>query len=196
MNNSVPPKISIITCFLNVEQYLEEMIESVLQQEYENWELLLIDDGSTDNSTSIAKKYVSRYPGKIIYREHNGHSNRGASASRNVGIDMATGEFIAFLDADDVWLPDLLSCLLTLMQAHSVALVCEASEYWYDWSNTERQNVIIPVGTEQDRYYAPPQLMLNLYPLGKGAAPCPCGMLVKKESVKNTEGLTSLCGNV
>jgi glycosyltransferase involved in cell wall biosynthesis len=183
MNVTDAPKISIITCFLNVEPYIQETIESILQQDYINWELVLIDDGSTDKSTGIAKNFATKFPGKIIYLEHENHINKGSSASRNLGIKKSSGALITFLDADDILLPDMLSHLLNLMQQYPVALICEASEYWYDWNDPSKKNEIIYIGTEQDRMYQPPELMLNLYPLGSGAAPCICGMLVKKDIV-------------
>lgn len=185
---STKPLLSIITCFLNEERFLEEAIESVLQQDYQHWELLLIDDGSTDKSTGIAKKYAQNYPGKIIYSEHEGHANRGLSASRNHALRQASGEFIAFLDGDDVWLPDLLSQLLMVMQQQAPSMVCEATEYWYSWKNAAKKDTIIPVGTKENKMYPPPQLLLNLYPLGKGAAPCLCGILVKKYILKKHGG--------
>lgn len=188
MGNSAVDKVSIITCFLNVESYLEEAVDSVLQQEHENWELFLIDDGSTDRSSSIAKAYALRYPEKIKYFEHAGHVNRGASASRNIGIRAATGDLIAFLDADDIWMPYYLRSQVELIHQQAVSMVCQATEYWYTWQDPQRQNIIIPVGTEQDRLYLPPQLALNLYPLGNGAAPCICGMLIKKEAVAKHGG--------
>src|SRR5688572_12616840 len=107
--NAVMPKISVITCFLNTELYIRETIESVLKQDYNNWELLLIDDGSVDRSTGIAKEFAAKYPDKIIYLEHENHINKGSGASRNLGIKKTSGTLIAFLDADDVWLPDMLS---------------------------------------------------------------------------------------
>lgn len=182
------PKISVITCFLNAELYLEEAIESVLAQEYLNWELLLIDDGSTDNSTKLAKEYAAANPGKIIYLEHQGHINRGLSASRNVGINGASGELISFLDADDVWRPQLLSNLLTLLQEHGVTIVCEATEYWYSWNQSGEVDNVIQIGVSQDQTYLPPRLMTELYPLKSGAAPCMCGILVKKEKLKKLGG--------
>jgi len=180
MNISDTPRISIITCFLDTEPYIRETIESVVEQDYLNWELLLIDDGSGDGSTAIAKDFAVKFPGKIIYLEHEGHINKGASASRNLGIKKSSGSLIAFLDADDVWLPVMLSNLLKLMRQHPAAMICEASEYWYDWNDPGRKNEIIPVGAEQDRLYQPPELMMTLYPLKNGAAPCICGMLVQK----------------
>lgn len=174
-------KISIITCFLNAELYIRETIESVLRQDYSNWELILVDDGSADKSTGIAKEFAANYPNCIIYLEHKNHINKGASASRNLGIQKASGTLIAFLDADDTWHPDLLSNLTNLIHQHGVAMVCEASEYWYDWNDSGGKNEIVFIGAEQDRLYRPPQLMLSLYPLSKGAAPCICGILVRKE---------------
>ena len=99
------PLVSAITIFLDAETFLREAIESVLAQTYANWELLLVDDGSTDGSTEIALGYARLYPQRIRYLEHEGHRNRGMSASRNLGIPHARGEYIALLDADDVWLP-------------------------------------------------------------------------------------------
>ena len=95
--------VSCIIIFFNAEKFLGEAIESVFAQTYKNWELLLVDDGSTDDSTTIALNYAEQYPEKVCYLEHEGHQNRGMSATRNLGIRLATGEYIAFLDADDIW---------------------------------------------------------------------------------------------
>src|ERR1044072_6648738 len=103
MNNK--SLISIIIPFLNVEKFIEEAIESVLAQSYDEWELLLADDGSTDRSTEIAQRYARRYPEKVRYVEHEGHRNIGVCGARKLGLIKARGELIAFLDADDVWLP-------------------------------------------------------------------------------------------
>jgi len=97
--------ISIITIFLNAERFIREAIESVFAQTYDDWELVLVDDGSSDASTAIARRYASEYPEKVRYLDHDGHENRGMSASRNLGVRNATGHYIGFLDADDVWLP-------------------------------------------------------------------------------------------
>ena len=188
MKQDASPKISIITCFLNVGNLLEEAIESVLKQEYTNWELWLVDDGSSDCSTGIAKKYTSTYPERIFYHEHEGHKNLGASESRNVAIKMSVGEYVAFLDGDDVWLPNLLSELVGLMLLHKPALVCEATEYWYSWNDPARQNEVIPLGAKQNYLHQAPQLMLDLYPLGSGDAPCICGMLVRKDALQKYGG--------
>ncbi|GAB3530121.1 hypothetical protein GCM10027443_10330 [Pontibacter brevis] len=181
MSHSTSPLVSVIIAFLNEERFMEEALESVLAQDYPNWEVMLVDDGSTDNSTVIAKAYAQKYPGKIVYLEHEGHSNKGLSSSRNLAIAHAKGAYVAFLDADDVWLPGLLSNQVRIMQQQSVAMVCEGTEYWYSWDDAERADVVIPIGTKQDTTYSPPQLMLDLYPLGYGAAPCVCGILIRKD---------------
>src|SRR5690554_5396505 len=136
------PLISIITCFLNEEAFLEEAVESVLSQTYPNWELWLIDDGSTDGSSQIAEDYARKHPNKITYCQHEGHRNLGVSASRNIGLEFSKGEWIAFLDGDDVWLPTLLEKLSDMMQKYPVAMVCEASEYWHSWRGAAKQNVV------------------------------------------------------
>lgn len=185
---STTPLISIITCFLNEQKFLEETIESVLGQEYTNWELLLIDDGSTDNSTQIAQDYAGRHPGKIYYFDHEGHGNIGLSGSRNSGIRRAKGDLVAFLDADDVWLPQKLGQQLSIMQAHpKVAMVCEASKYWYSWDDpakVKKKDRVVEVGYGlPEGVYEAPELMIQLYPLGNTGAPCPSGLMCRKAAL-------------
>ena len=85
------PLVSVVIIFLNPGEFLSEAIESVFAQTYGNWELLLVDDGSTDSSTDVALQYAARYPERTRYLEHKGHQNRGMSASRNLGIRNARG---------------------------------------------------------------------------------------------------------
>ena len=102
------PLVSVITPFLNGGDWLRQAVESVLAQTYTNWQLILIDDGSTAEATGIAKEYSKLHHDKIIYTEHPGHINLGCSSSRNQGMKFATGELVALLDSDDVWLPSKL----------------------------------------------------------------------------------------
>src|SRR4030095_6915955 len=97
--------VSVILIFLDAEPFIQEAIESVFAQTYDHWELLLVDDGSSDGSTAIARHYVEQCPENVRYFEHQGHQNRGMNASRNLGLRHARGKYIALLDADDVWLP-------------------------------------------------------------------------------------------
>src|SRR6187431_518610 len=77
------PLVTVIIVFLNAEKFIDEAIASVFAQSYSPWELLLVDDGSTDRSTAIARRYAQRHPNKVRYLEHSGHRNRGISASQN-----------------------------------------------------------------------------------------------------------------
>ena len=97
------PLVSVVMIFLNEERFIEEAIETILAQSYPRWELLLVDDGSTDQSTAVARSYADRHKDNITYLSHPNNENRGMSASRNLGIRHSRGEFVAFLDADDVW---------------------------------------------------------------------------------------------
>ena len=93
------PTVSAITIFLNAEKFIRDAIESVLAQTYDDWELLLVDDGSDDGSSDIARWYAEQYAPKVRYFEHAGHANLGMSASRNLGVEHARGEYIAFLES-------------------------------------------------------------------------------------------------
>jgi glycosyltransferase involved in cell wall biosynthesis len=178
-----PLLISVIIPFLNEEDFLTEAIESVRQQVYPHWQLLLVDDGSTDQSTAIAKHYAANSGGQIIYCEHANHANKGLSASRNYGIRQCSGSLIALLDADDVWQPGKLAQQVAIFQEHpAIALVAEASRYWYSWQQPHAADTLITIGAPANRVYQPPELMGWLYPLGPGAAPCPSGLLFKKQA--------------
>ncbi len=141
------PLVSVVIIFLNGGKFIQEAVDSVLAQTYANWELLLVDDGSTDASTAIAKGYEERYPGKIRYLEHPDHENRGMSASRNLGIWHAAGELIALLDADDVWLPGKLEKQVAIMQRHpDVGLLAHPALYWYQDGVKKPQDMTLPAG--------------------------------------------------
>ncbi len=92
--------VSVVIPLYNSEKYIRETILSVLNQTYQNIEIVVVDDGSTDSSKSIVDELILRFPKKIKYISQ---SNQGVSVARNTGIDHATGEFIAFLDSDDYW---------------------------------------------------------------------------------------------
>jgi glycosyltransferase involved in cell wall biosynthesis len=129
------PIISVIVIFWNEAQFLEEAIASVFAQTYLHWELLLVDDGSTDESVAIAKSYAHQYPEKVHYLAHPDHQNRGMSASRKLGVRHSKGDYIAYLDGDDVWLPHKLTQQLELLDQHpEVSLVCAPLMQWYSWT--------------------------------------------------------------
>jgi glycosyltransferase involved in cell wall biosynthesis len=190
--NTDRPLVSVITAFYNEATFLAETILSVIDQEYDNWELLLVDDGSVDDSTRIAKQYAQLYPEKIFYLEHENHSNRSTAASRNLAIVQSKGELVAFLDADDVWGPAKLKSQVEIMSGDkSIVMLVEASEYWSSWYTKTEKDIIVYVGKDTDRIFTPPDLAALLYPLGKISAPCPSAIMVKRDSLIKHEGFES-----
>ncbi|HEY3695977.1 glycosyltransferase family 2 protein [Phenylobacterium sp.] len=181
------PRVSVIIIFFDAEPFLAEAIESVLAQSYGDFELLLCDDGSTDGGTALAKACAGRLQPKVRYLEHPGHVNRGMSATRNLGIRNALGEFIAFIDADDVWRPQKLAEQVAILDAHpSVAMVCGAVNYWSAWAGG--MDEVIPTGPVLDRPVPPPDVLLNIYPLGRAPAPCPSDLLVRRSACEAVGG--------
>lgn len=185
------PLVSVITIFLNEEKFIEEAIASVFAQTYTQWELLLVDDGSTDESTRIAQNYAAGHSGRIRYLEHDKHENRGMSATRNLGIRQARGEYIAFLDADDVWLPLKLEQQVRLMEKHpGAAMLYGRTQLWFSWTAENpfrslfalKQNDPDPLtipGRKYDRLIEPPsQLLLHLQ--DRNIYPTSCSVLVRR----------------
>jgi glycosyltransferase involved in cell wall biosynthesis len=188
---SSKPLVSVVIIFLNAEKFLQEAIESVIAQTYENWELLLVDDGSSDGSTDIARHYSTQRADKVTYLEHPGHANRGMSASRNLGIRRAHGKYIAFLDADDVWLAYKLEEQVSIMDAHpDVGMLYGETLYWYSWQRggSGQPRDFRPVlGVSLDQPLSPLEL-LPLYLRGNAAVPCPCSILVRRSVMADIGG--------
>jgi glycosyltransferase involved in cell wall biosynthesis len=129
-------------------------------------------------------------PDRVRYVEHPGHENRGISASRNLGIRHARGEFIAELDADDVWLPEKLARLVPVLEAHpDVGMVYGNSLWWYGWTGDpahaarDHLPVMEPTAGAVD---GAPVLLRQL--IGKTASPCPCAVLLRKSLVERVGG--------
>jgi glycosyltransferase involved in cell wall biosynthesis len=103
------PSVSVIIASYNYRHYLPTALDSVLSQTITDWELIVIDDGSTDNSSEVIRPYLNDC--RIRYHRT---CNRGQPAAENMGIHLSTGKYIAFLDADDIWLPDKLELQLAI----------------------------------------------------------------------------------
>jgi glycosyltransferase involved in cell wall biosynthesis len=113
------PRVSVILPIYNGERYLDEAIESVLSQTYAHYEIIAVNDGSRDRSAAIVRKHLPSE--RIKYIEQ---ANQGVASARNTGIEQSSGEFITFLDQDDLWLPQKLEKQVAFMESHSdVALV-------------------------------------------------------------------------
>ena len=182
------PRVSVITPFLNNDVFLAETIDSVIAQTFSDWEYLLVDDGSGPAATAIAKEYATRHPGKIRYFEHSGHLNRGISATRNLGVQHARGEFIAFLDSDDVWLPSKLADHVAILDAHEeVGMVCGATVVWRSWSNGVDQ--VFKTGHRmQNMVVYPPEAAVQVYPLGRDRTASFSDVVFRAELVRRLGG--------
>jgi len=186
--------VSAITIFLNEERFIKEAIESVLSQTYDHWELLLVDDGSTDRSTEIARWFAERYPSKVRYLEHHGHENRGMSASRNLGVRHAKGTHIAYLDGDDVWLPNKLERQVAILESQPEAvMVCAPLQSWYSWTgNSEdmQRDALYGVGSSGVHPYGEtlvkPPALLNLFLRDERFIPS--SVLVQREVIESVGG--------
>ena len=191
-----PPLVSIITIFHNGERFIGEAIESILRQTYSNWELLLVDDGSSDRATAIVQDFVTRFPARIRYLEHARHANRGMSASRNLGLKHARGEYVSFLDADDVWRPDKLADQVRLLVEHpEAAYVYGPLELWRSWTGRPSDtDELQSLGLAADRMIQPPQL-LNLFL--RNEKNIPSGILARTAIIRQVGGyeerFTAMC---
>ncbi|MBD5500368.1 MAG: glycosyltransferase family 2 protein [Lachnospiraceae bacterium] len=121
--------ISIIVPVYNAGKYIEETIHMVEKQTYEEWELILVDDLSTDDSREVIKKCIEAGKHKENIRLIEKAVNEGAASARNTGIDAAKGRYIAFLDADDIWMTDKLQKELAFMEENQATFVCTSYEF-------------------------------------------------------------------
>lgn len=188
---SAPVRVSVVMPFLESERFIREAVESVLAQSFPHWELLLVDDGSTDGSAAIADGYAALHPGRIRVLHHPGRGNRGASAARNLALREARGDLVAFLDADDVWLPDKLAEQVALMDARpEVGALYGNTLFWHGWTGSEEDasrdhlpDLGVPAGTT----LAPPELLVRCL-RGRAAVPCTCSIVLRREVVERVGG--------
>lgn len=110
--NKYQPLVSIITPAYNAEKYIAETIQSVINQTYKNWELIIIDDGSTDNTSKI----INSFKDKRILLSY--QKNQGVSVARNLGLSLVQGKYITFLDADDILPPRSLEVRVNYLELH------------------------------------------------------------------------------
>jgi glycosyltransferase involved in cell wall biosynthesis len=184
------PLVSVVIIFLNGGRFLEEAVASVLAQTWKDWELLLVDDGSTDGSTAFARSLAQAHP-RVRYLEHAGHANLGMSASRNRGIEEARGEYVALLDADDVWLPRKLAEQVVALDAHSDAgMVYGGALYWWSWTGRREdagRDLLVLTRLPAGSVHHPPSLVRGLVS-GGVTVPCPSCVLFRREIWRRVGG--------
>ena len=129
-------KVSIIVPFYNVEKYIKKCLETLVNQTLQEIEILLVNDGSKDNSEQIAKEYCEKYPEKIIYLEK---ENGGLSDARNYAIPQAKGEYIAFLDSDDYVELDMYEKMYKLAKENNSDMV--ECDFFWEYPNKQKEDI-------------------------------------------------------
>jgi glycosyltransferase involved in cell wall biosynthesis len=130
------PKVSVIIPTYNCAQYITEAIESVLNQTYKDFEIIVVDDGSTDNTNEILRSYIEKKKIRYFYQE-----NSGVSSARNMGVRVSQGEYISFLDSDDFWEVNHLQQLLNAMWKYPTCSVAfSAIEIFGDAKDVTEKN--------------------------------------------------------
>ena len=177
--------VTVIMPFLNTrERFLSEAIESVRDQTYENWELILVNDGSAPEISAFAAQIAKSDPTRIHYLTHQQGGVQGSSRSRNLGLSRAQGEYVAFLDSDDVWKPAKLEEQLRLFATYPDAgMIYGNTLYWYSWTGRpgdRRRDNKPHLGVGSASVVAPPK-MLKYSLQGRIAVPCMCSVIMRRD---------------
>ena len=140
--------VSIITACYNSEKFIEECITSVLNQSYQNWEMLIVDDNSSDNSSILIKSY-SKQDDRIkpLFLNY----NLGPAMARNKAISIAKGKYIAFLDSDDIWLPEKLELQINFMKKNNYSFVFSSYSVISD-DEKSKYTISVPETISYKRY--------------------------------------------
>ncbi len=133
--------ISIITPAYNAEKFIGSTIESVLLQTYQNWEMIIVDDCSTDNTVKVVEEYCN-IDSRIRIIKHS--KNQGVAAARNTALSKAKGEYIAFLDSDDIWMPQKLDSQYHYMEDNDYVLTYTAYQKYISETNEKGKIITVP----------------------------------------------------
>jgi len=174
------PRVSVITPFLNASAHIAEAIESVEAQHFGDWELILVDDGSTDDSAAIASAHAAK--DARIHLLTPDPAKRGAAAARNRGIAAARGEFVAFLDADDIYGPEKLAHDIAELDGDPEAAWVYGATRWFHENGTGKE-YRERLGLRLDRRYNPPEILARIILEERGDIPCTCGVMIRREQL-------------
>jgi glycosyltransferase involved in cell wall biosynthesis len=182
------PRASAIIIVFNGAPYLGEAIESVIAQSIRDWELIVADDGSTDDSLAIAKSFAAKDDRIRVIRHPDG-GNHGMSATRNLGVAESRGPVVGFLDCDDVWLPGKLAEQLDLLDRHPEALLIYGRTLiWKSWeTGREADDFYYPLGVAVDQVHRPPRLV-ELLIENRAQSPTTCNAMMRRELIQKVGG--------
>jgi len=177
-------KVSVVMPFLNTpERFLREAVDSVRCQSHVDWELLLVDDGSRQEIGELARHLADEDSARIRYLQHDRPGTYGSSRSRNLGLSFATGEFVSFLDSDDVWLADKLAEQLQILaQYPDAGMLFGNTLYWYSWTDSGRsgdRDYSPKLGIHSPRLFEPPSMLRHSLQ-GRIAVPCINSLLCRR----------------
>lgn len=142
------PKVSVIVPFYNVEKYIEKCLDSLVNQTLEEIEIILVNDGSQDNSEEKAKEFEKRYPNKIKYYKK---ANGGLGDARNFGIKYASGEYIAFLDSDDFVEPTMYEEMYKKAKQENADMV--ECDFWWEYPNKKKEDIGNAYSNQKEMLY-------------------------------------------
>ncbi len=169
------PSVSIVIPTYNRASLIGETLESVLAQTFADWECLVVDDASTDHTRAVVEEYRARDP-RIRYTAQ--ETNEGGASARNRGAALTEGDFVAFLDNDDVWLPGFLAATVALLQAHPHAVLAAAPRLYWDGEGT----LMTEVFSEQAQRQPLRTMIGHCF-----VVPSQC--LIRRSALQKTQGL-------
>lgn len=180
-----------MTCIIivyNGESYLDEAIASVRRQSFEEWELIVVDDGSSDASRDIARQHAAA-DHRIRLTQHADGKNHGMSATRNLGLSESRGQFVGFLDADDVWEPAKIEEQLDVLNDHpTAAMLYGRTLIWHSWkAGSGVDDYYYDLGVPANRLYTPPVLFRNLL-RNRSQTPTTCNALLRRSAIDQVGG--------
>ncbi len=175
------PLVSVIMIYRDAARFIDEAIASVHAQSLQDWELLLVNDGSSDRGPEIASAWHAREGERIRLLQHPGGAWRGTAASRNLGLREARGRYLAFLDADDVYERERLARHVACLEEDpALGVVLGRELYWHSWHSGSPPDWIAGPALQPGRRYAPPDALLATL-LTRGAAmPALCSITFRR----------------
>jgi len=184
-------KISIITASYNYADYITDVINSVVNQTYSDWELIVVDDGSSDNSVEIIKSFCEK-DGRIKLYQHEGCANKGLKETLMLGIEKASGDWIAFLESDDFFKPENLAKKVEVIEKNpSVKLVFNKVEFIGDEKRSKKiETDLSPTQSELSKMNFPRNMFYDFYK--KNMILTFSAVMVKKENIKAADFNTNI----
>lgn len=195
--DSAAPAVSIIMIFLDAAEFISQAIDSVREQTFVDWELLLVNDGSTDGSSEIAARYAAADPVRIRCLRHPDGGNHGTGASRALGLSEARGDYIAFLDADDVFERERLAVHIEALEDHPGVVVAQSLlVYWFNWAGSGSDQPEPPVFPGESTIIRPPGMLLLTLATTGARVPGVCSVTARADAIRQVGGFEREFGGV